>query len=94
MMTSLLTHPPRAVERKIPAWPNVRFRFIADLPTACSIAHMMIFALGILVPLVAYCLIQTVRDFRSQDFLLAAWGVCMTGFVLFGIAQALRNPGY
>jgi hypothetical protein len=55
---------------------------------------MSVFALGILLPLLAYCVVQTVRDYRSRDFLVCAWGIAMTSVVLIGIVGVFQNPGY
>jgi hypothetical protein len=55
---------------------------------------MWIFALGILLPLGAYCAVQCVRDFRSKDMLMWAWGFIMAAVIVAGIVQVSRNPGY
>jgi len=55
---------------------------------------MTIFALLLLLPLLAYLLVQITRDYRSKQVFLCVWGLCILGVALFVIAGVFRNPGY
>jgi len=55
---------------------------------------MSIFALGILLPLLTYCVVQAVRDFRAGNLPMCAWGAIMAAATTWGVAEVFRYPGY
>lgn len=55
---------------------------------------MAAFALLYLLPLAAYLLVQTIRDYRAKQVLLCLWGVGLLSLTLFLITDVFKSPGY
>jgi hypothetical protein len=51
-------------------------------------------ALLILLPLIAYCLVQTIRDYRARRVLMSLWGMAMTALLFWLFVRAGRGPQY
>jgi hypothetical protein len=55
---------------------------------------MSYFALIPLLPVLAYCLVQTFRDCRSRSFVMAIWGGLLSAFIMWMVVQLAMHPGY
>jgi len=52
------------------------------------------FALILFLPLLAYCIVQCVRDALRKNWIMAFWGAAMSAFLLWMVARLFANPGY
>jgi hypothetical protein len=55
---------------------------------------MAIYALIGILPLLAYCVVQTVRDYRSKSVLMCVWGIVMVALLAWLAIQTGRVPSY
>jgi drug/metabolite transporter superfamily protein YnfA len=47
-----------------------------------------------LLPLLAYCVVQAVRDARRRHYVFAAWGGAMVLYIAWAIEVITRGPSY
>jgi drug/metabolite transporter superfamily protein YnfA len=56
--------------------------------------QMAVFALLGLLPLLAYCIIQTFRDARRKTVIMAVWGAILCGLLIWMVVRVFQQPGF
>ena len=55
---------------------------------------MAIFALIGILPLLAYCVVQTIRDYRAKSVLMCVWGMLMIALLTWLSIRTGSQPSY
>jgi hypothetical protein len=55
---------------------------------------MQIFVVLGLLPLLAYCVVQAVRDARRRHWIFAAWGGATVLYIAWVVEAMTRGPSY
>lgn len=55
---------------------------------------MAVFALLGFVPLLAYAVVQTIRDLQRKSWIMVAWGALMCAMLFWLVYRVGANPGY